>query len=185
MLQIVLLLGSKPGNNINIVIDNEVVVIVVVSTDCLKLLGVSMDRPLRFHDHISIIYKKSSQRVGVLMRLRNVLPTGTKLQIFKAAILPYLTYCHLVWHFCRASDSRKLERVQERALRAIYWDRSSSYEKLLNMANLCTLRNRRLQDIAGHMYKVKNNICPKHIADLFQRTDTKYLLRNEEFVIPR
>ena len=52
------------------------------------------------------------------------------------------------------------------------------------MANLCTLRNLRLQDIAGHMYKVKNNICPKHIADLFQRTDTKYLLRNREFVIP-
>ena len=61
MLQIVLLLGSKPGNNINIVIDNEVVVIVVVSTDCLKLLGVSMDRQLRFHDHISIIYKKLKQ----------------------------------------------------------------------------------------------------------------------------
>ena len=53
------------------------------------------------------------------------------------------------------------------------------------MANLCTLRNRRLQDIAGHMYKVKNNICPKHIADHFQRTGTKHLLRNEEFVIPR
>ena len=54
------------------------------------------------------------------------------------------------------------------------------------MANLCTLRNRRLQDIAGLMYKVKDNICPKHIADHFQqRTDTKYLLRNEEFVIPR
>ena len=79
------------------------------------------------------------------MRLRNLLPTGARLQLFKAAIVPYLTYCHLVWHFCRASDSRKLERVQERALRAIYCDRSSSYEKLLNMVNLCTLRNRRLQ----------------------------------------
>ena len=149
-----------------------------------KLLGVSMDRQLRFHDHISIIYKKSSQRVGVLMRLRNLLPTGTKLQLFKTAILPYLTYCHLLWHFCRASDGRKLERVQERALKAIYCNRSSSYEKLLNMANLCTLRNRRLQDIAGHMYKDKNNTCPKHIGDLFQRTDTKYLLTNEKFVIP-
>ena len=42
----VLLLGSKPGNNINAVIDNGV----VVSTDCLKLLGVSMDRHLRFDD---------------------------------------------------------------------------------------------------------------------------------------
>ena len=41
-----------------------------------------MDRQLLFHDHISIIYKKSSQHVGVLMRLRNVLPTGTKLQLF-------------------------------------------------------------------------------------------------------
>ena len=103
MLQIVFQLGSKPGNNSNIVIDNEVVVIVVVSTDCLKLPGVSMDRQLLFDDHISIIkshpimalgiiYKKSSQRVGVRMRLRNVLPTGTKLQLFKATILLYLTY---------------------------------------------------------------------------------------------
>ena len=103
MLQIVLLLGSKPGNNINVLIDTEVVVIVVASIGCLKLLGVSMDRQLRFHDHISIIYKKSSQRVGFLMELRNLLPTGTNLQLFKAAILPYVTFCHLVWHFCRAS----------------------------------------------------------------------------------
>ena len=42
----VLLLGSEPGNNINVVIDNEV----VVSTDCLKLLGVSIDRHLHFDD---------------------------------------------------------------------------------------------------------------------------------------
>ena len=53
------------------------------------------------------------------------------------------------------------------------------------MANLCTLQNRRLQDIATLMYKVKNNICPKYIADLFRRSDTKYALRNKEFVIPR
>ena len=60
-------------------------------------------------------------------------PHAPRPSLFKAAILPYLTYCHLVWHFCRASDSRKPERVQERALRAIYCDRSSSYEKLLKM----------------------------------------------------
>ena len=42
----VLLLGSEPGNNIHVVIDNEV----VVSTDCLKLLGVSIDRHLHFDD---------------------------------------------------------------------------------------------------------------------------------------
>ena len=34
------------------------------------------------------------------------------------------------------------------------------------------------------MYKATNNICPKYIADVFQRTDTKYPLRNKESVIP-
>ena len=176
-----LMLGSKLDNNINIVMDD----VAVSSTDCLDLLGVSIDRNLRFDEHMSKIYEKSSQRVGVLMRLRNLIPTGTKLQLFKAAILPYLTYSHLVWHFCRASDSRKLERVQERALGAIYCDRSASYNKLLSIANLCTLRNRRLQDMAVLMYKTKNNICPKYIADLFYKIDTKYSLRNKEFAMPR
>ena len=54
----------------------------------------------------------------------------------------------LPWHLCRACDSRKLERAQERALRDINCERSSRCDKLLNMANLCTLRNRRLQDMA-------------------------------------
>ena len=107
------------------------------------------------------------------MRLKNLIPTGSKLQLFKAAILPYLTYSHLVWHFCRASDSRKLEPMQERALRTIYCDRSTSYDKLLSMANLCTLRNRRLQDMAVLMCMAKNNICPKYIAGLFHQIFTE------------
>ena len=122
-----------------------------------------MHNCLKFSQHISSISKKSAQRVGVLMRLRNLIPTQTKLQLYKAAVLPYLTYCHLIWHFCRASDSRRLERIQERAPKAIYCDKHSSYGQLLSMAGLSTLNNRRLQDIAILMYKVKNNMCPTYI----------------------
>jgi len=56
------------------------------------------------------------------MRLRNLIPTSAELLLFKTAILPYLAYCQLVWHFCRASDLRKIERLQERGLRAVYKD---------------------------------------------------------------
>ena len=38
------------------------------------------------------------------------------MQQFKAAILPYSTYYHLALHFRRASDARKIEQIQERAL---------------------------------------------------------------------
>ena len=58
--------------------------------------------------------KGSSQRLGVTNRLRKLIPAKAKLQLFKAAILPYLTYCGTVWNCCKASDSRKVERVQER-----------------------------------------------------------------------
>jgi hypothetical protein len=37
----------------------------------------------------------------------------------------------LAWHFCTEKNSKKLEKVQERALRFVYEDYNSSYEELL------------------------------------------------------
>ena len=88
----------------------------IKTTDNIKLLGVNFDENLIFSQHISELCKKASQRVGVLARLRNLITTEAKLLLYKTAIMPYLTCCHLTWHFCKASDTRKLERIQERAL---------------------------------------------------------------------
>ena len=134
----------------------------------MKLLGVTIDEHLNFSRHIGEVCKNASRKVGVLMRLRNMLTTSAKLKIFISFIMPQITYCHTVWHFCRASDSRKMERVQERALRAVYCDTRSSYDELLRKAKLTTLGCRRLQDIAIIMYKVKYNICPPYIKDIFK-----------------
>ena len=126
----------------------------IKSYDSITMLGVDIDNALNFSGHISNIWEKSSQRVGVISRLRSLTPQTAELQLFKGSILPYLTYFSTVWNFCKARDSRKLERVQERALRAIYCDSNSTYPELLERAKLPTLYNRRLQDIAILMYKV-------------------------------
>lgn len=84
----------------NIEIDEQI----IKSSPDLKLLGVTLD------DEIS---KMASRKVGALVRLGKMIPGEAKLQLYKSAILPNLTYCHIVWHFCKASDARKLERVQE------------------------------------------------------------------------
>ena len=62
-------------------------------------------------------------------------------KLFKDAILRHLTYCSAVWNFCKASDSGKLERVQEWAPRTIYRDNNSTYPELLVKAKLPTLYN--------------------------------------------
>jgi len=84
----------------------------VKSTPDLKLLGVTFDEKVKFNIHISDMCKLASKKVGVLVRLGKMIPTKAKLQLYKLAILPNLTYCHTVWHFCKTSHGRKLERVQ-------------------------------------------------------------------------
>jgi len=61
----------------------------------------------------------------------------------------------------------KIERLQERALRSVYYDKSSAYDELLVRAKLPSLLNRRLQGIAIVMYKVNYNLCPSYISDIF------------------
>ena len=85
----------------------------IESSGSLKLLGVTIDDQLNFNIHINEICKRASQRVGVMMRLKKLIPTNAKLTLYKSAILPYLTYCHLTWHLCTACNKRKLERMQE------------------------------------------------------------------------
>ena len=52
-------------------------------------------------------------------------------------------------------------------------------------AKLPTLHNRRLQDVAILMYKVKNDLVPSYISEIFTRKDTSYNLRNNNFDIQR
>ena len=118
------------------------------------------------------------------MRLKKLIPTNAKLTLHKSAILHYLTYCHLTWHFCTATDKRNLERIQERALCAVFLDKKSSYQALLDKSDSMTLQNRRLQDIATLMYKVKHNLCPTKTGKLFHMHYSPYNLRVAEFAIP-
>ena len=113
----------------------------------LKFLGLAIDCGLNFDVHKSNVRKRASQRIGEIMRLRNLIPTEAKLHLYKAAILLHLTYCHLVWHCCRASDTRRLERLLERGLSAVFKDKLPSYQQLSERAKLPTLYDGRIRDI--------------------------------------
>ena len=55
----------------------------IESTEKLSLLGVTIDNKLNFNHHINNVCKKASQRIGVLMRLKNLIPTEAKLQFYR------------------------------------------------------------------------------------------------------
>ena len=73
------------------------------------------------------------------------------------------------------------QTLQERALRIVYNTKSVEYSNLLNRANPPSLQNRRLQDIATLMYKVKYGLVPSNVSDIFSVKSSKYHLRNKDF----
>ena len=62
----------------------------IKTVESLNLLGATIGWKLNFTEKISSICKKASQRIGVLMRLGNLIPTKAKLVLFKSAVLPTL-----------------------------------------------------------------------------------------------
>ena len=62
----------------------------IMKSENLKLLGVTIDCNLNFNVHISNICKKDSQRIGVIMRLRNLIPTEAKLHLYSYSPSSYI-----------------------------------------------------------------------------------------------
>ena len=63
----------------------------------------------------------------------------------------------LVWHFCGEVNTKKIEKIQERALRFIYQDYNSNYDTLLERSQLPSLKVRRQRAIALKALKFLNN----------------------------
>ncbi len=126
--------------------------------ECTKPLGLHVDRYLTFNHHVSELCRKAARQVNCLMRLSTKLPVESKLTILKAFVVSNFLYCAVVWHMCSKSDTKKVEKVQERALCFIYRNFESDYKSLLNLAGRHSLYMDRLRTILTEVYKVITRI---------------------------
>ena len=70
-----------------------------------------------------------------IIRFKCLIPLDAKLHLYNSFILSDLIYCSTIWHFCLKSDSDKLEKLHERALRSVFQDKENDYQYLINRAN--------------------------------------------------
>ena len=143
----------------------------------VKLLGVTIDFQLNFNEHVSNICKKASRQLNVLKRIGTHLTKLGKLTIYYSFIISNFNYCPLVWHFCGETNTKKIEKIQERALRFIYNEYTSSYEDLLCKSKLPSLKVRRLRTFALEVFKIVNKDCPVYLFDLIDIKNTSYSFR--------
>ena len=148
-----------------------------------KLLGVLVDRHLKFGDHIETICKKASAKVTALTRLVKIVPMEQKKILMNAFIDSQFSHCRLVWMFCWTREhNNRINRIQERGLRAVYDDYTSCFEDLLKKNGSVTIHHRNIQRVAIEMFKVKCGLSNELISCLFE---LNVGLTDRTFIIPR
>ena len=70
----------------------------------IKYLGLLIDENLSWKTHIHSVANKISKTIGLIARLRHIVPTCTLLNIYQSLITPYLTYGLISWgNACKTS----------------------------------------------------------------------------------
>ena len=155
-------------------------------TECLRALGVEIDKRLKFNNHVEYMCKKAGRQVNALQRLKSNIDYPTRLLIYKSFILSHFNYCPTLWMFTGKRQLQRINKLQERALRFVANDYSSSYTILLDKCKVPSISTLCVQYLAKEVYKCINNLNPGYLNDMFINKDIKYVLRNsQKLCIPK
>ena len=83
----------------------------------VKFLGIFINENMSWTDHIMYIKNKVSKGVGIVGKLRTVLPQNILRLLYNTFILPFLTYCNAVWANTYKSKLHSLFLLQKKAVR--------------------------------------------------------------------
>ena len=84
-------------------------------TTTYKYLGVQLDQTLTLSDQFDTSYKKTSLRLFLLNKLRNLLTIEASRAIYNSMVLPVITYCCLVNLHNTETQVYKLTSLENRA----------------------------------------------------------------------
>ena len=88
----------------------------------VNILGVAIDRDLKFHKHVLKVCSKANQNLSALSRVTNLLSFSKRRALFKAFVVSQFKYCPILWMFHSRRTNNKINRLHNRALRIVYDD---------------------------------------------------------------
>ena len=135
----------------------------------VTLLGIHIDRELKFDDHMYEKCNKPGNKLNALIRLCTILPFHKRRLLMMAFINSQFSYSPLVSLFHSRTLNNKINSLHYRALKFVYKDLSSSFQELLNKDNSVSIHHRNLQYLAIELYKVQSGNAQFLLRETFQR----------------
>ena len=88
-------------------------------------------------------------------------------------------YCPLIWMFHSRTLNNRISNIHERALRLTYKDNQSSFKELLEKDHSVTVHHKNLKALVTEIFKIKNDLAPDIMKDVFELKEPPYNLRSE------
>ena len=140
----------------------------ISANDQIKYLGITIDTRLNFVAHIGIAAKKFSRSLGVMCKLRNVLPPQALLVLYYSMIHPHLLFGITIWGNTYEKYLKRLRTLQNKAVKVLgggrWQNHASAYYSQLNILKLEDLYS---YEVAKLMHKYSQNKLSKKLSSFF------------------
>ena len=157
--------------------------VTLINKDYTKLLGITIDKHLTWNYHIANITSQIAKGIGILYRLNNTLPQKALLMIYNSLILPYITYCNIVWGNCGITKLNIILLLQKKAVRICT---NSSYithtNPLFHALKVLKIHDINVLQTGIFMFKYTHNSLPQVFSNLFSFNSNlhQYPTRNRD-----
>ena len=132
-------------------------------------MGFKIDLELSFNKHVGDLCKEANRKLRVLAEPRFIRISKKENLQWTLSSTPSLIIvvsfgCYICYIVVIA-----ITKCSERCLRLIYNDKSSYYEELPENDKSVSKQHRNLESIATEIRKVKNDLSPEIVSELFLR----------------
>ena len=148
-------------------------------------LGVSIQVPLKFNNHIDIVASKAARKLGLINKLFKFKSKDNILRLFCSLVRPYLEYSSIVWSPYTIRNIRKIEKLQKKMCRMIPSISNMSYSVQLSSLGLLSLQSRRTYIQLTFLYKLYNGLLRADFDSFFSRCLRAAARGHDRRIIPK
>ena len=155
---------------------------IINEVDTHKVLGVTVDNNLSWSPHIDSLYKRVSQKLFQLSKIKHYLDFNARKHFYHAYIQSVIDYASTLYDMSSANSLKPLSRIHKRTLKVLLLKSSTlsfhDYSKL----DILPLSYHLKYNKAVMMFRIMNGFAPSTLTARFPLNKSRY---TDNIIIPR
>ena len=141
---------------------------IIEQKEFVKYLGIRIDNCLKWTQHISHVNSKISQGIGVICRLRFLLPLKSLLNIYFSFIQSHILYGITIWGNGKSSAKTKLIHSINKCIKLMtYTNKDININQIYSNNKILTFNNLLILESCKLAYAFFHGLLPNNLIDMF------------------